>query len=660
MTDPDQFPKFVTPEGVAPGFDVSKHIESLRYSRDPGDQAEYDKYLNQHTEYLGQVIDGLEAKAAAPRSGLVAEDVSDGKTTPFAIQDGRISTKYLSLAGLGLPTKLPEEGRRPLGVLIEEDTDGKKSVRVITSDEDNRLQTFVLENLPYAATKYQGEEAQWVWPGRGSLNTSIAQTKEVTTLNQDTKKGVVELGSENQTVKDVEVAKISVIRPSLTAVEKRASEKQRTRAERWRNRLGALGAAAAGLALILSPIETGSDHAQDNKAVEITQASDMVQQPGTAKVEDVRQAEKTLDASTLNRARNAFDAYFKGDQAGLKAQAEQQGYKSEWMDQSRLEKVSQATSFEELDKALNDVMEGTAVEFHSGTPHFDAYKLNITLSDRNEHIKLEAGDLQKTKEYTQKVLTVLNTFDYDSKILHEERLDIVTFKDIIKLNKEKGERDNDAYHMTVSQNGRRLPGTSIILSLDVQSTGMADNAAHEVGHRTDEQYGLSSAMFNLNPDGVQYAGLRQQDIDKVETHRDGKQVFKSKYAGTTAKEDTAENSIDVFKQGAEVKFEASPRNEKLSSIIFEMEEREPGFTASFLAHIKAFEDPAARIAAKPEDSSDIEKFLDDYAKYVWLPAAALLASFAGTYIVARRRKQFRSDYALAAPAKTSSEPFRRT
>lgn len=334
-----------------------------------------------------------------------------------------------------------------------------------------------------------------------------------------------------------------------------------------------LGLAAAGLAVAATVSSLFGADASKNR--EIKSAHELVLPAGTKMQNGIEQAEGHFKEPELSRSRKAFEAYLAGDMEALRNQAKAQGYESNWMKGEAITAVEQAKTYEELVAAFDKAFDGLPV------------KLKIYEAGKNEpegtvgrYEHEPASNFNSARQLALATVRLFNVMDKEYLQKGMKPLNYIIVGDITDTQKEK---DPPGYHVSE----RDL--SYIVLS--------DQGSAHErlVGHETGHYQDLSNGYWGLPGSVVgsisskvselhtgQYVGPLPENYEGAKTKVEGWNSVADPYGNADAGEDTATLLETMNRTKPVMRWENSPFGEKQMAIIFEMERKYPGFTASFL------------------------------------------------------------------------------
>ncbi|HSW65935.1 MAG TPA: hypothetical protein VLI54_02250 [Bacillota bacterium] len=630
MYQPGHYPTTSESHAGDPLHDrVHRLISGGAWRESAAAQAERNGYVDAHQAYLGEVSHSLDARVAERGSGLVTESFNPGEKTAFAMKDDK-AVKPLDPQSLGLPA-FETPGYTPLAVVVHEGTrTGKPAIgaieMLVREDRTGEIRGRYLENFG-ALDASRGHKPQWVGGGSAELSASEVATDSQIVGNPKTAHAM-------QTVQATEIdyrgdgkqGHAHLIRPKPTAVEAAAGAGRKEGfIKRHAKKLGTLAALSATLAaapFVHSAKSPDSD-------VDLKNPDQMVQQAGynpQRPKDGVRQAEEFFTKGPLDRSREAFAAYARGDKAALAAEAAKYEYQDNWIDPSTFENVKKATSPQEIEVAFKKALEGLpiTISFDAGAAQYDGYTYQ------------PSTNLEDQKQIAMGVMRVYNLLDKSSMQEHMHPIQYVLVASMKSTR--KGGVAEPAGLFLDDTSYRRAP--QVVLATNYSS--IAESlAAHETGHDFSDtgvfagnpKY-MNGVMNSLNPAGHNYVGY--DNYSESPTSINGNKIAEDPYSNAEDAEDLANTVETVLVDKPVITAEESTFLEKQQAVIFEMERLNPGFTAAFLlrADVKY---PTAVDKAQDKTIEAIWSALD--VAQVPNEAAAGLILFALAASMVRRRQE---------------------
>lgn len=527
-----------------------------------------------HRRYLTETADRLTHGAEGAGSGLTTVPFAPGEKAKFVFNNGEPESP-LDLARLGLPAvdeRVHREKGAPIAVVLHDRQDGMVgAVELLWRGGNGRVHSSFLENISAAVDDDPDPSvSRWVAPGDAELSSFTVDAVDTTAPKIPPRaKELVTLTSERTPHGAAGTARI--IRSAPGKVERLAAGSERSSARRRRG-LRALGTLAmAGVMLAVAPL-----HATDpEKNRDVTSAKETVLPGGTAERSGVSQAERYFDEATLSRSRAAFDAYFKGDTAALRAQLAQFDYQPNWMRADALDRVRQATSFAELEQAFGVAVAGLPIKLAIGN---NSDTLASLTESHYQHT--QASNFKASQKLALSVLGLVNSMDKTQLGANMEPLQVVIVGDI---HDPHDSRDPEAYCDYPAKDRVGQP-TKIVLS-EGAAADADRNVVHEWTHYEDFSQNAgrySENVSRLNPLGHVYAGGRNGAYEGSLLVVDGVRVTSRAYGNASEAEDAAVAGEDLRVPHPVIKWDRSTLTEKREAIMFELEEVMPGSTAALL------------------------------------------------------------------------------
>jgi hypothetical protein len=592
-------------------------------------------YVDRHDSYLTETAKLVEAHVDDPvKGGAIMQPFSMGDRAYFASR-ADVPESPLDLAKLGLPHLDSKDRGTPLAVVMHgsDQKGGKASaIELILRDSHGNVSSRYLENMNAVVGTAKPENRRWV--GGGQILASgygvRAASTETMSAKQGRKESMLTLRAEPAKGSSGIEPRARMIRALPNKVEARAaSPNHAPRGVRHIKKLAA--AAMAGLVFTLLPIH--GDDPSKNK--EITTAQEMVLPGGTATDGGVRQAEQFFNDETLDRSRDAFAAYYRGDTNALQEQAKANGYESNWISPQAIAEIKQAGSISELQAAFEKAFAGAPISLSV----CDTEKSLKNIFDQYNYKYTPTSNLDRSRSLALGIVDFWNIMD-KRYLKNMQPLQYMVVDSIIKQ-ASNGLDPAGYYHRAADGET-----TDQILLLDDNYRNDSGLIAHESGHyvdlsRTNGSGGkVSNITAWLNPVGYSYAG--SHDFESSSTSYEGEHVSSSPYGNASEIESVGEGSVKVLGPKPKLSWEHSARGEKESALIFELEKEQPGFTASLL------------LRATTEHPSAISKSVNAmlfYGEGAQLPirgaATLLLLSLLAGAIRARNARAIIRQYGLA-------------
>jgi hypothetical protein len=560
------------------GLKATMSDATYRPNGDPiGDAARADLGAMEahHGAYLADTLAQTEELAA--HHNLVSRPLNADASAIFTTQDGQ-ANHQLSLHSLGLPDA-PND-TTPIALLVHERDGQPTDLEVITEGgyEHNmgKHVRFSLQN-PGAVDANMPDEPSWQLPNNAVVGRPALDIIFTEQHNADTQKGTLTISNHSEDT----LTTVRVIRPKETRIERRLADTHSTEKSQHKNRtlkrLG--GAVLAGMMAVL-PMKVAA-----NKVLPMSEAQEVVHPSGTEEVDGIKQAERFYDKDTLARSRAAFDAYFRGDTAELRKQAEQ--YPNHWMDETALARLGQATSYAELQhifqKAVGDELDINLDVIDTDT--LPAYLAGKSIEPVPDLASARTAALAAAQQLNNTSKDLLRT---------SGPLTVVAGGTITVQYGEETANSNDDYithpvgTFTYNEDLKR----SIII-LDASSEATRDIFGHEQQHRSNDTLRgnltyriLPDQTAWLNPEGHKYTGsYKESDYQNSPIIVDdswmnnGNRVTSWSYGNVNAEEDTAVSSEQLNLEHPKLPFDKSTGAEKTYNVLFALEEAAPGTTA---------------------------------------------------------------------------------
>ncbi len=559
---------------LSPYGDLQQRVHHLGmgggWREDTAAAKEYDGYIQTHQGYLGEVAQSLNEQVAKRGSGLVTEQFNPGDKTAFVF-DGKAGT-HLDLEALGLP-RYDTPGHTSLALVVHEAPKGDKASTgaievLIREDATGDVRGRYLED--FGALDPSGErKPRWIGAGERELSTPQIETESQIVGNRQT-------GRSMQTVQSTKTydgikGQAQLIRPKPTSAERASGGHRREGfVKRHAKKLGTLAALSATLA-VAPFVHTSKSPESD---IDLKNPDQMVQQAGynPNQRKDVRQAEEFFTKEPLNRSREAFAAYARGDKAALAAEAAKYEYQDNWIEPTTFEAVQKATSPQEIEAAFKKALDGLPV-----TLSFDASDIWL-----DSFTYTPSTSLEDQKKMTLGIMGVYNLLDKSSaqKNLHPIRYVLVAS---MKSKNDNGITDPAGLFVNDSNN-ERIP--QVLLGTDYVDNA-EEYAAHETAHDFSDTgvFGGSPKYMNgvissLNPIDHVYTGY--DNYSQSPTTIRGNKIAQDPYSNADDAEDLAKAAETILIDKPVIDAEESTFLEKQQAVLFEMEELFPGYTAAFL------------------------------------------------------------------------------
>ncbi len=537
--------------------------------------------VKNHTTFLDGVAGDIgEMLAKGGKQHLVSEEFTAKSQTPFTF-DPKRPRSPLNLEALGLPRfeGRPHEGK-PLAVIVHSARKpGEVSAIELVLTDGKTVNTRLLENIPAAVDPDKKESARWVGSGEPLISKESVELQTKAVENPKTHRSTLTLSAtEAPYNQDDNLGNARIIRPARnraeTVIKKPFHERK---PGKIRKAVGAIATLATISIALAWATPSASGSAKNEK---ITLATEMVLPAGTSEHKGIPQAEKYFKEPELARSRAAFDAYFKGDKKALRAQAEAQGFEPNWMSEKGFAAIEKAETFDELTREFAKAFDGLPVSL-------SVRNTTESLKGLHDPFKHEpATNLDSAKTLALKAMSLFNKFDKSSLLETMEPLEYVIVGDI--------DDPNDDFRT----HGYYLNGSDKSLIVLDEDTWEPEGAVgHETGHYLDlskkDTGDSSSVIYNLNPEDHAYTGI--YNWQGTSTKVEGVNTVAEAYGNATQGEDTATATEEIVEPKTELVFEQSHLSEKQAAIIFELEKKYPGFTASLLE--RTSNDPAKSLAA---------------------------------------------------------------
>ncbi len=442
---------------------------------------------------------------------------------------------------------LPSYKEKTLGIITKHDPNGPSTVYSIVNDRYG--ETFIRQ-LREDTTR--GVEPRVYW-GAPQDETAV-----VLVLSQG-KQYIYASTSQSGGVRS------SLIRPKMTDGERRewkaVTPTARDKYNRLRRVPAGLALAAAGFAL--TSIVNVVPESQDPAIREITSVSQIAGDFAEHTRSGRPQAEQYFDPETVLRVRKAAQAYMDGDFSGLENMRSSLGYESDWIPTSAHETIQTASSFDELKRALNTSVSETDVIFHVYADDLDSAPRSYSSSVADE---LSGFDIEQAKQSASELLSVLAQID--KREFDKKPVDIYLTGKIIRGTEQLG-----GYEVT-KPSGKRS------ITIDVtNSSGVDSVMSHELVHALSD--GNNSSPMVLVPSTVPgiYLGSGYEGSSTVIDHQ---RIFERDYGRKNPDEHLATAGESLFvPQKGRMELDDSVASEITMSLVFQMEQRYPGFAASF-------------------------------------------------------------------------------
>ncbi|HZM64253.1 MAG TPA: hypothetical protein VFB59_03920 [Candidatus Saccharimonadales bacterium] len=568
------------------------------------------------TLYFNDVAKGLDDNVR--KNGLVSQRFDVGDASFFDNAPKGSPRAPLDLAALGLPAfeqRYKEDNFQPLAIIVHsaQKTGDVGKLELIVTDGD-RVESRYLENIMATQDPQTQAKPRWIYPGSSIMSRTMVEPSAQKTVGRGGKTSLT-ISSNDPFYGKVEGGgSARIIRQAPTRAEKTVASPyhEKEPGKLWRR----LGAMAAGLALITGASSLFST--DPGKNTEIKTAHELVLPAGTYMDNGIKQAEKFFSEDELSRSRKAFEAYFAGDTESLRAQAKALGYESNWMKAEAIAAVDRAESYDQLIAAFDKAFDGLPVKLKV----FNNANIEGMASG---YYHQPASDFDQAKQLALSVVRLFNVMDKEYLDKMEPLDYIITgkIKDIAEI------EDPGGYYV----DGEKQ---SYIVLADAGGFLFFSNAEELVGHETGHYQDLSKSehgdsnptVFNLHPG--QYVGPYPDVYRDAPTSVEGQHAVARAYGNVNQKEDTATVQEAINKVRPTLRWENSPLGEKQMAIIFEMEKKYPGFTASLLERTTT--DSQSDVIALLQATSFEAK---NYTKPSWAAFILTLSALAGHW--ARRK-----------------------
>lgn len=595
---PNGYPSHEAPLGD-PVRDRFYDLRMGGHQRSEADRAELLKAARRHEGYLAGVAHSLEAQAAG--SGMVVQQFNEGDKTAFGATND-VPDAPLDPEKLGLPA-FTRADQTPLAVVLHDNPtkEGHVVGAIGLMARDNRtgaLHEHYLESTA-AIDETRGRAPAWRGAGGADLSTRSVDLLERDTVgNQRTKQSM-------QTVEAVKIeyygadqpAQARIVRPKPTRAEVRAAGAHE---EGWIRRnmrkLGVTALVAAGLA-------TAPFFHKDNPDadLDLKNPDQMIMREGYHEPKNgVRQAEMSYDKKTLDRSREAFAAYARGDKAALQAEAAQYGYEKHWIPESTFEAVRNAKSPAEITAAFNGAMKDLPVQLKIGSENIS----ESHFSD-GDYTFAPSKSLDDQKKMATGILNIFNLLDKSGAQQKIRPLEYVLIGHVTVENKRDKKASDPAGYFLI---GNERHVSQIVLGTDY-SDQAERIAAHETSHAYsdtgvigDGPESMNARINTLNPADHRYYG---NDWPKSPQYVKGNKVVDNLYGNDSEEEDLAVTGEALLVDQPVIVAKESTYLEKQQSFILAMEEAFPGFTAALLEH------------ADVQYPTTAEKTTDNIIEAVW-------------------------------------------
>ena len=597
-----------------------------------GDHDTIRQMVAEHDDYLGDVATNIMANKG---DSLAITAWPMGEESVFT-DTGQQPEHPLDLQRLDLPDS-PED-IVPLALVVHHEGHTTIGLELLGMPAERepwpppRLMGFYLQN-PGAASPDQPNSPSWQRPGDAALGGSSMYTQVKHSQNRVTDKGTLTIQA---TTAPVPVPGANqphtaiLIRPTPSKAEQRLmDDPEHKKIAHKVKRIGAfMGMAAVG-ALAMLPIKPNTD-------APVYSAEKIVQPAHTREVDGIEQAERSFTKSTLDRARQAFDAYLRGDKQELERQAAE--YHTNWMDQAAVEQIQQARTPAELRQNFEAVVGDLDIRLD----YPDNGQLPVHIS--NSYRQQPAANFETSRTQTSNIIRFLN--NTDPRQLQD--LGPLTFSIVGNIT-----LDGKAVGGYFADATERNPRSIVVLKADASE----DAVGHEVGgHAFDMhvEYGrLQATIESLNPDGYTYSGLEHYEDSDLDFG--GIRVVDRQYGNVNRAEDASVSAEGFTSDKPEVVMTSSTASEKVQAMLLALDDKYPGYLASMLLRN---EPPLQRnVAAEVVDLAR-QEIANNKLK---LLAGGVLLSLGLGALLAKQKEQLeelRAYQPLIPPATTRRRRFR--
>lgn len=554
---------------------LRRHINDLSstalFHSDPAErevaQAARAPYFMAHYDWLTNQTSELVKTATDKNLHVVSlTDMADAKEH-FSTHNGHPETAKLDIASLGLP-QLPYKNNShpeiPI-VLVAEGGATVKTITLVTRTPEGDLKRYFLEDTGKTNTADPGDRAMWVQPGHAVLSHSYYNP----TVARATRKegyALEQLCFDNQS--DDASSPGIIIRGKPNRVEA-LTQSEDPLPVYYSRYLAPIGGVVAAVGITLSP--SNVEMPEFNRP--IAAADEIVVTDLTklyAKTNERLQAENHFTERTLARGHKAVSAFLAGDIEKLQQQVAENGYETNWIDPTLLERLEQADSPESVEQITAEALAETPFTFSILQDSDESHPLS------HFYHHTPSKNLAAARKQAVNLVQLLNRFDRTF-IQNCNPVDVTIVSDTKPLFEEEGlggyfDRPYETEH-TPTPESNVLRRDSIVVVED------QDAMEHEMTHKLAIGDGvlLANLMQSLNPSGWQYS--EEYNPNYTTTHKK-ENVTGNSYGSKNPEEDGAVLGEELLKAAPKIRFEESALSEKQVAFLLKMEERSPGFMAA--------------------------------------------------------------------------------